>query len=192
MTDSRPADGDVWSGRRADARRNHDRVLAAATEVFTERGLEATIPEVAALAGVGKATVYRSYPTKAHLVDALAQVHVVWLSDALDEAMQAAETDAHAALGTYLHAVAGRLAENKLMSDVMAQATHGVDSEAATEKLDRILGHGRAQGTIRNDITPLDIRVLVSGFVRALLGLDIRDPALWHRYARLTMAALRP
>jgi len=57
--------------RRADARRNHDDVFSAARATFADRGLEATIPEIAQRAGVGRATVYRNYPTKAALVEAV-------------------------------------------------------------------------------------------------------------------------
>ncbi|MGZ8647714.1 MAG: TetR/AcrR family transcriptional regulator, partial [Solirubrobacteraceae bacterium] len=57
--------------RRADAQRNHERVLRAAGEVLSERGLEAGVDEIAARAGVGKATVYRSFPTKEHLIAAV-------------------------------------------------------------------------------------------------------------------------
>src|SRR3954453_19204577 len=56
---------------RADAVRNYERVVAAATEVFAEKGAEAGVPEIAARAGVGKGTVYRCFPTKEHLVAAV-------------------------------------------------------------------------------------------------------------------------
>ena len=57
--------------RRADAVRNRERVVAAAAAVFAERGVEAGVPDIAARAGVGKATVYRSFPTKEHLIAAV-------------------------------------------------------------------------------------------------------------------------
>jgi AcrR family transcriptional regulator len=50
--------------KRADAVRNRERVVAAAAAVFAERGVEASVPDVAERAGVGKATVYHSFPTK--------------------------------------------------------------------------------------------------------------------------------
>src|ERR1041384_1762247 len=59
--------------KRSDAVRNHARIIAAARQLFTERGLGVPVPEVAARAGVGKATVYRSYPTKQDLVLAVAR-----------------------------------------------------------------------------------------------------------------------
>ena len=63
-TGSGPLLGRDWSDHRADARRNRSRIETAAVEVFAERGLDATVPEIAARAGVGKATVYRSFPNK--------------------------------------------------------------------------------------------------------------------------------
>ncbi|GGL03032.1 hypothetical protein [Nocardia jinanensis] len=54
-----------------------------------------------------------------------------------------------------------------------------------------VLALGRAQGSLRADATGMDIQVLVSGAARALIELDIRDPAVWRRYAQLISAALR-
>ena len=55
----------------------------------------------------------------------------------------------------------------------------------------RMLALGREQGTLRADVTMYDVRVLVSGFARALIDLGETDPAVWRRYAMLTLAALR-
>ena len=180
-----------WAGRRVDARRNHERVLAAAVEVFTEHGLGATIPQVAARAGVGKATVYRSYPTKADLVQALAQLHIDWLKGLIEQVAQQAQTDARQALDVLLQAIAGRLAQDRLMVEVLS-GSDGIDDERSTRQLERTLALGRAQGTLRKDVTAMDVQVLVSGFARALIDLEIRDPEVWRRYADLTLAALRP
>ncbi len=59
--------------RRADARRNRERVLEAAGEPFAEHGLDAQMPDVARRAGVGVGTVYRHFATKDALVEALAE-----------------------------------------------------------------------------------------------------------------------
>ena len=56
---------------RRDAERNRQRILQAASEVFTERGLDVSLDEVARQAGVGVGTVYRRFRTKADLVEAL-------------------------------------------------------------------------------------------------------------------------
>src|SRR6476646_9866707 len=57
--------------RRADAERNRSRILAAASELFAERGLDASMPELADRAGVGVGTVYRAFPDKDHLLGAV-------------------------------------------------------------------------------------------------------------------------
>lgn len=183
---------DAWSGRRADARRNHERVLTAAVEVFTEHGLDATIPQVAARAGVGKATVYRSYPTKADLIEAIAQLHVDWLRTLITEAAGRAESDAYAALSDALLAVTARLAKDRLMVEVL---THVEDWEPDSETeggAERILALGREQGTLREDVTMMDVQVLVGGVAHVLLDLGVSEPAVWDRYTRLALAALRP
>ena len=187
-----PADASAaeWADRRADARRNHERVLDAAVEVFTEHGLDATMPQVAARAGVGKATVYRSFPTKADLVRALAQTHVDWLDARIREAGDTAGEDAYRALEAALEDITTRLAEDRLMVEVLS----GVDGlePAADQPVERILALGVEQGVFRSDVTERDLTVLVAGVARALIDLDERDPELWRRYARLAVAALRP
>jgi AcrR family transcriptional regulator len=188
-----PAVGDAadWSSRRADARRNHERVIAAAVEVFTEHGLEATIPQVAARAGVGKATVYRSFPTKGDLVRALAQVHVDWLVARIAEADVAAADDAYAALESALVDIADRLARDRLMVEVLS-GVEGLRDPDSEDRTSRILQLGVEQGVLRPDVSGTDVQVLMSGAARALLDLDVRDPEVWRRYARLCVAALRP
>lgn len=188
--DAIPGEPEGWAGRRADARHNHERVLAAAIEVFTEHGIGATIPQVAARAGVGKATVYRSYPTKADLVRALARMHIDWFHQLATAAVEAARTDAYHALEAFLERVTARLAEDRLMIEVLS-GVEGFGDERLEQQLEQILALGRAQGSLRADATGLDIQVLVSGAARALIELDIRDPAVWRRYARLALAALR-
>ncbi|WP_280459279.1 TetR/AcrR family transcriptional regulator [Nocardia carnea] len=179
-----------WAGRRADARLNHERVLAAAREVFTEHGIGATIPQVAARAGVGKATVYRSYPAKADLVRALAQQHIEWFHELAATAFAAARDDAYRALEELLEQVTTRLAQDRLMIEVLS-GFEGLD-QGLGDRLEEILMFGRRQGSLRADATGMDVQILVSGVARALIDLDIRDPAVWRRYARLALAALRP
>ena len=67
---------------RADAVRNYERVIAAASEVLAEKGAEAGVPEIAARAGVGKGTVYRCFPTKDLLVSAVLVERLRWFTDA--------------------------------------------------------------------------------------------------------------
>lgn len=182
---------DDWADRRSDARRNHERVLAAAVEVFTEHGLDATIPQVAARAGVGKATVYRSYPTKADLVRALAEQHVTWLHELVEEAVAAAEHDALGALSSLLDTVTTRLAQDRLMVEVLS-GVEDLNDPGTFGHGQRVLDLARAQGSLREDATIVDVMILVSGFARELAEREVTDPAVWRRYSSLVLAALRP
>ncbi|MDH2414469.1 helix-turn-helix domain containing protein [Nocardioides sp. CER19] len=181
-----------WSGRRADARRNHERVLAAAIEVFTEQGLDATVPEIAARAGVGKATVYRSYPAKADLIDAIAQLHLGWLQSVITAAAEEAEVDAYRALSEAVLAITTRLAKDRLMVEVLTRMEDWEPDSATDSSAERILDLGRQQGTLRDDVTMMDLQVLVGGTAHVLLELGVTDPATWERYTNLALAALRP
>jgi AcrR family transcriptional regulator len=72
---------------RADARRNHEKLMAAAAAAFAESGLEAQVEDIARRAGVGVGTVYRHFPTKEALVEALAVQHFERLADIAEEAL---------------------------------------------------------------------------------------------------------
>ena len=169
-----------------------EEILAAALEVFAERGLEATVPEVAARAGVGKATVYRSYPTKADLVNAVADHQLRWLERRVADALT--EPGPYEALRTLLRDVFERLCRDRVLADVLP--TGGTEAEARVrrpfELIERLLTAARADDRMRDDVTSQDIRVLLGGCARQLALLGVRDPVSWRRYADLVVNALRP
>src|SRR5829696_5935449 len=74
---------------RADARRNHAAVIAAAKKLFANGGLDAQMPDVAKAAKVGVGTVYRHFPTKDDLIAALAGERFVRLAEKADEGLEA-------------------------------------------------------------------------------------------------------
>src|SRR6202161_3635255 len=85
----RPLRKDPDRPLRKDAERNRQRILKAAAEVFTEWGLEATLDDVARHAGVGVATVYRRFPDKATLADALFEERIDILVELATENQEA-------------------------------------------------------------------------------------------------------
>jgi len=100
--------------RRADARRNRERVLAAAAELFAEEGSKVQIEQVAHRAGVGVGTVCRNFPTKVALVDAVVTQGCELL---LDEAQAAlGEPDAGAALRRYFVRMAELQARHRALA----------------------------------------------------------------------------
>ena len=72
---------------RADAKRNYDRIIEVAREVFREQGYDASLDEVAKRAGVGPGTLYRHFPTRDTLLDAIMQSWVLRVTEATEKAL---------------------------------------------------------------------------------------------------------
>lgn len=175
--------------RRADARRNHERVVAAAIEVFAELGPQATVPQIAARAGVGKATVYRSFPAKEDLVEAIARLRL----EELERGMQAVlgETGPDRAFHTYVLRLFENLARDRLLAERLAEATSPAAGSVLTV-LSELMQAAKASGTVREDATSLDLRVILCGAALQLMAVAERDPVVWRRYGELVLQALRP
>ncbi|MGW0300407.1 TetR/AcrR family transcriptional regulator [Streptomyces anthocyanicus] len=189
MTTSPSPAGSGTSTRRADARRNHQRVFEAALEIFQEFGLQGTVPQIAARAGVGKATLYRSYPSKEDLVEAVVQHRLAVLRRTLTSGVTDAE--ARDAFGTYALRLFEHLAHDRLLSEALA-GSRSVDAAGLLEWLAELLEEAKAAALVRPDATVLDLRVVLCGVVIQLANIAERDSALWRRYAGLTLQALRP
>jgi AcrR family transcriptional regulator len=179
--------------RRADAVRNRERVIQAAGEVFAEKGMEAGIPEIAALAGVGKATVYRSFPSKEHLVAAVACERLEWITEQVTEALM--RDDSGQAFEDIVIAIAERQAEDCSVAGAMAADIHLPELEAARATthaaLEALIDRGRAQGALRHDADGEELRVLFTGVASVLREQHERDPAVWRRYGLLVADAFR-
>jgi AcrR family transcriptional regulator len=190
-----PAIASPNTGRplRADALRNRERVIDAAAEVFAAKGLEAGIPEIAALAGVGKATVYRSFPSKEHLVAAVAVERLAWITGRVTRAL--AEEDAGRAFEAVLVEIAERQADDGAVAGSLASDIHLPELEAARATtqaaFEALIDRARATGALRADATADDLRVLFAGVSQVLRAEGERDPATWRRYGRLVADALR-
>jgi AcrR family transcriptional regulator len=179
--------------RRADALRNRERVVEAAAELFAQKGLEAGIPEIAAVAGVGKATVYRSFPSKEHLVAAVACERLEWITELVTDALT--RDDPGPAFEDVIVTIAERQADDGAVAVSLASDIHLPELDAAratmTATFETLIDRGRSGGALRADATADDVRVLFSGMSQVLRAAGERDPAAWRRYGRLVAAALR-
>ncbi|ARQ69143.1 TetR/AcrR family transcriptional regulator [Streptomyces marincola] len=92
MATENPAEESPARGKRADARRNRQTVLAAAAEVFVTSGVDAPIRQISARAGVGMATIYRHFPTRADLVTAVYRHQIEACADAGPVLLAGADT----------------------------------------------------------------------------------------------------
>jgi AcrR family transcriptional regulator len=177
---------------RADAARNRERVLEAAESVFGEYGLEASVAEVARRAGVGKATVFRSYATKEDLIAAIAIERVLWVKRTVDDAID--HPDAWQAFNAVLAELAERHASDLTHAALARESDSPALAEAraaANASMRNLMERAKAQGRMRADATPEDLRVLFRGITLALDPEQRRDAAAWRRWATLITAALR-
>jgi AcrR family transcriptional regulator len=178
---------------RVDAVRNRARVIAAAAEVFAERGEEASVPEIAARAGLGKGTVYRCFPTKDHLLAAVAIERIRWFEG--EARAVAASDDPWGAFRAFMDRLAdahcadrGMVASISQTIDLPEIAAARADAHVAlTELMDCAI----AQGGMRADATPDDFRILIVGIGRSLAAEGEDDPAVWRRCTGLVADALR-
>jgi AcrR family transcriptional regulator len=178
---------------RADAARNRERILAAARDVFSERGLEASVADVARRAGVGKATIFRSYPTKDDLIAAIACDRVRWVEDLVTQALE--RPDAWAAFTDLLVDLAHRHATDLTHLEALARDTNAPllteARAAANAAMSQLMEKAKAQGAMRADAQPHDLRMLFHGVTHAMTDVERRDVTAWSRWAVLFANALR-
>jgi AcrR family transcriptional regulator len=181
--------------QRADARRNRERVLSAAREQFTEHGLEAQMEHVARAAGVGVGTVYRHFPTKEALLEALAQQKFDAKARAAREAL--ASEDPWEGFVQFMTRVTRITAGDLALSEAMGQRP-GLCKEAAEraglpELVAELVERAHASGQLRADIGPEDIPSIVSGIGHTVHAGDRGGPPpmSWERYLEIILAGLR-
>ncbi|NEV89024.1 helix-turn-helix transcriptional regulator [Streptomyces tendae] len=196
--------------QRRDARRNRELLLEAAHEVFTEQGLDAALDVIARRAGVGNATLYRHFPTRAALVDAVFRDSLTGTMDAGERARRA--PDAWAGLTAYLEAVFSTLAADRGSNDLMTTHLRGVESLEAVHEhnrgtVDALLSRLRDEGTVRADVTTEDVLFGLAALGRAVPALTAATtpstdrtapgaapaapPDAWRRPLALFLAGLR-
>ncbi|MDQ0904467.1 AcrR family transcriptional regulator [Streptomyces canus] len=185
--------GHAPTGRR-DALRNRKLLTQTAREVFAEQGLDAPLDVIARRAGIGNATLYRHFPTRAALVDEV-------FRDALTETMAAgaqARTaeDAWTGLTRYLHTVFATLAADRGTNDLMTTSLEGVTSLDAIHTHNRetvadLLRRGQAQGTVRPDLTTEDVLFVLAALGRVVPALSTVAPDAWTRPLALLLDGFR-
>lgn len=160
---------------RADARRNRVRVLEAAQEAFTEEGKLVTLQEIARRAGVGAGTVYRHFPSKEALFEAVLQQRV---ENLIAEAHALAGADDPAA--AFFRFLNHMVEEGRTKRDLIeAMAGEGIDTTSPTSP---------ANSELREAITELLVRAQAAGAVRT----DIGTPEIMALLAGTILAAQRP
>lgn len=179
---------------RRDAQANRERIVAAARVAFAADGVDVPVEAIARRAGVGMGTLYRHFPAKEDLIDAV-------LEDAFDEFIGAAEEalaeeDAWDALRTFLERVFALHVENRGLKDVLATRSHGqTRAESMRTKmralLRRMIVRAQEQGALRSDFTPEDMPLVFWTVGRVIEVTADVAPELWRRYLGLLLDGLR-
>lgn len=187
---SETIDGAAPSRTRSDARRNAERVNAAALHMVAQHGSDATVMDIAREAGVGKATVYRNFPTKAALLAFAAEHHGAWLVERLDAAIAA--DDGWAGFGELVADTVLRIRSTPILLEVLRpQSTPSVPvSELVDARLEALLATLRASGRMRPDATVADLGLLMIGVSEYLAERSAADEECL-RGAELIVSALR-
>jgi AcrR family transcriptional regulator len=184
------------SALRADAARNRELIIAAAAAVFAERGLEAATAEIAHRAGVGEATLFRRFPTKDDLIDAIIETRMDELAALADAAAEA--PDPAAALERFMQDLVKQFSRDqgffeaageRCMNDPRFQPQR----ERGMEAVGRLLKRAQEAGAVRTDLSPSDISFLAGS---AMYALEVSKPGLrddlWKRYLRVILDGMKP
>ncbi|MBS2964185.1 helix-turn-helix transcriptional regulator [Actinocrinis puniceicyclus] len=181
---------------RADARRNRARVLAAAHAAFAAQGLAVPLDEIARRAGVGAGTVYRHFPTKEALFEAVIVARLESLAEQAQAALEVPARQAGAAFFDFLYVMLADADSKKDLADALAGA--GIDLRAITvvaaarlnASLAELLARAQAAGAVRHGIDASDLHAVIVGALAA--ERRRADPQRPGRIARMVCDALRP
>jgi AcrR family transcriptional regulator len=175
--------------QRADARQNHDKLVAAARALFTERGTSAPLEDVAERAEVGIGTLYRHFPTRQALLEA---VYVDEVEAMARAAADLAELPPWEALSLWLHQYVGFAATKRALNEALMETDP--DSNVLLTCRTAIVGAGtalveRAQsaGVVRSDTTFVDVVRMVG----AIAMVPTEDPEQKQRLLELALDGLR-
>jgi AcrR family transcriptional regulator len=193
--------------RRRDAQENLARILAAAADVFAKRGFTATLADVAKAAGVGVATVYRTFPTKDDLIHDVYRPH---FEEAERRARAASEAaDPWAGIAGFLESVTALAPDRgfrELLSGTYSETLgwsrprtpHRLaklveDSHNRTgAHLERLVEQARDRGVVRADLVAGDLLLLSMAVQTAVDFGGPRHPRLYRRMIGFLMDSLQP
>ncbi|MEV5884412.1 helix-turn-helix domain-containing protein [Streptomyces sp. NPDC052020] len=180
---------------RADARRNHERLLKAAAEAFAEHGESASLDEIAKRAGVGSGTLYRHFPTRRALLEAayLDRIEAI----AARAAVLAGELPPGEALLEWLNELAAGMIRVRGLKALLGSAvTDGgspvptVCGDAVRAAAARLVAAAQEEGTLRRDVEPVEVLRLAHGVATASELADGEGRAI-RRYLSLLTEGLR-
>lgn len=178
---------------RKDAERNRQRIVEAAREVFAEQGVHAPVEDIAKRAGVGIGTLYRRFPDRTELVEAIFLERAQRYLDAAREALQ--HDDAWQGFRSYLERLCAMQAEDRLVTDVL---TLTLPTSPALQQLrnrlyatqNRLIRAAKRTGVLRPDFVPEDIVLLLVANSAIVRTVGDASPESAPRFLALALDAL--
>jgi AcrR family transcriptional regulator len=177
---------------RADARRNRARIVKAARAVFAEQGREAQMDDVARKAKVGVGTLYRHFPTKEALIEALAADKFDRLAHEAREALELA--DPWTGFEQLMWRAAEQVAGDRGLYEVFTLDSCLMERTAQSrqdlkESVAELIRRAQADGTLRADAQPGDVGMIMCSIGGAMQGCAAGDD--WKRFLRFVLDGLR-
>ncbi|MDH6198716.1 AcrR family transcriptional regulator [Mycobacterium frederiksbergense] len=179
---------------RRDAERNRQRVLDAARKLFAEKGLEATLNDVAHYANVGVGTVYRRFATKEELIEAIFVDGMEQLTALAESALQ--QEDSWQGFAWYVEKMCEITATDRGLREIAFSKAYGCDRVAACQErlvpvLTKLVERAQIDGYLRQELSSTDMPIfgLLAGTVSEFAG-NV-DPDLWRRYVAFLLDGMR-
>ena len=180
---------------RADARRNRERILAAARELFASERPEVQIDDVARCAGVGVGTVYRHFPDKQALMGELVKERFKVFNERMLRAIAEGESDPFEALASSMRDNAASVAEDAATRFALMSGGEAVFEHAGAEKDEflrlarKLVLRARRAGVLRPDFKAEDVPMVMCGVCATI---DRRPaPWDWRRHLELVLDGMR-
>jgi AcrR family transcriptional regulator len=190
------ADDETAGGARlrADAARNRRAIIATARELYSRRGLDAPLDDIARQAGVGNATVYRHFPSRCALVAAVFADTLRRVIDAAAHALDA--SDPWDGFATHVRFLCRLQAEDRGLADLLT--TH-IDAAPDLEQLRtraytafvELADRAKAAGALRADFVPEDLVLLLMANAGLVHRTAEAAPTAWERFVDLSLDGLR-
>jgi AcrR family transcriptional regulator len=178
---------------RRDAQANRDRILEAARACFATDGVDVPVEAIAQRAGVGMGTLYRRFPTKNDLVEAVVEDSLEAFVAAAEAGL--AEKDPWTGFTAFVERVLELHAENRALREMLAGASHGPARERMRRRVRpltrELIRRAQEDGSLRADFAPEDMPLVFLTGGRVLEAARGLAPDLWRRYLGLLFDGLR-
>jgi AcrR family transcriptional regulator len=182
-------------GSRRDARRNRAALVEAARAAFAQHGVDTRLDEIARRAGVGTATLYRHFPNRGALVEAI-------FAERVDEFLTLARTalaepDAWTGFVGFLEATLELQSRDRVLREIFVryppgEGRMGEARQQIRQLFERVIERAQAQGALRRDFGVADLALILWSFAPVIDATAEVAPTAWRRHLHWLLDGLRP